>query len=68
MGYNEENSIIKEMFNMRNMNKEVRLRYREMLERLDDDIKEIEEIHREQDELLYDIERRIEKLRKPKKD
>lgn len=50
------------------MDKEVKQKYLEAIQRLDDDVKEIEEIHEETDEMLYEIERRIARLRRPKRD
>lgn len=46
------------------MDKELKLQYRAAIQKLDDDVKEIEEIHAEMDNYLYDIEQRIARLRR----
>lgn len=43
--------------------KGMRDKYREAIRKLDYDVREIEQIHEEMDSYLYDIERRINKLR-----
>lgn len=48
--------------------KELRQQYREAVQRLDDNVKEIEEIHEEMDKYLYDIEKRIARLRRSRRD
>lgn len=37
------------------------------LKRLDDDMREVGEIRKEMDKMLYDIEKRIAKLRRPRR-
>lgn len=46
--------------------KELKPKLHEAYRRLDEDMKEFEEIHEEMDKMLYDIERRIAKLRRPR--
>lgn len=48
------------------MDKELKPKLKEALRRLDDDVREIEEIHEEMDKILYDIEKRISRLRRSK--
>lgn len=50
------------------MDKELRQQYRDAMKRLDDDVREIEEIHEEMDKYLYDIEKRIARLRRSERD
>ncbi len=50
------------------MDRDLKMRFREALLRLDDDVKEIEEIHKEMNDYLYDIEKRIAKMRGSKRD
>lgn len=45
---------------------ELKPRLKEAYRRLDEDMKEFEELHEEMDKMLYDIERRISKLRRPR--
>lgn len=49
------------------MDNELKVQYKAAMKRLDDDVKEIEEIHEEMDKYLYDIEKRIARLRRSKR-
>ena len=64
MSYNEGNS--KEMLMMEQfvLDKETKGKIRTTLKRMDDDLRELEEIQKEMDNYLYDIEKRIERLRR----
>ena len=64
MSYNEGNS--KEMLMMEQfvLDKETKGKIRNTLKRMDDDLRELEEIQKEMDNYLYDIEKRIERLRR----
>lgn len=49
------------------MDNELKIQYKAAVQRLDDNVKEIEEIHEEMDEYLYSIEKRIARLRRNSK-
>jgi hypothetical protein len=50
------------------MDKDMRQVYMEAVQKLDSDVREIEEIHKEMDNYLYDIEKRIARLRRSGRD
>lgn len=50
--------------NLATMPKELKLQYKESLRRLDDNVTELEEIYEEMDKYLYDLEKRIARLRR----
>lgn len=47
-----------------NLSKDLKKRLDEMFRRIDDDMKELEELYKEMDIMLYDIERRIARMKR----
>ena len=47
------------------LSKELKEKYIQAVGRLDDDVRELEEIQEEMDKMLYDIEKRIAAMRRP---
>ena len=46
-----------------NLNKELKEKLNDTFRKIDDDMKELEELHKEMDIMLYDIERRIARMK-----